>query len=148
MASRVTSGDASGLLSLVLTLLHAFPVSVHHHTHWLPGRPPWALVSVTSQLAKAGLIAKGPLAHSSDSGLPAPGSQRPAVSARVSALVLLCRPCAPCVMSPGLSRGGGTARWSGGHGGGGEGWPDLGSGALSSGKTAACLGDQARTQDL
>ena len=92
MASRVTSGDASGLLSLVLTLLHAFPVSVHHHTHWLPGRPPWALVSVTSQLAKAGLIAKGPLAHSSDSGLPAPGSQRPGFSpgAAMQALCAMC----------------------------------------------------------
>lgn len=143
MASRVTSGNASGPLSLVLTLLHAFPVSVHHHTHWLPGRPPWARVSVTSQLAKAGLIAKGPRPTAAP-----PGSQRPAVRARVSALVLLCGPRAPCVMSPGLSRGGGAACRSRGHGGGGEGWPGLGSGALSSGKPAECLGDQARTQDL
>ena len=36
----------------------------------------------------------------------------------------------------------------GAQGEGGEGRPDLGSGALSSSKPVECLGDQAREQDL
>ena len=75
MAGGVTSGYASGPLSVILTLLHPFPVSAYHHAHRRPGQPPWALVSITLQLTKAGLIAKGSLAHSSCFRFPAPGTQ-------------------------------------------------------------------------